>query len=144
MKTCKYCGGEVIDTAKKCKHCGKWLNKESETTQIKNIQKMNTEIKTCPHCGKTVLPTVKKCKYCGSWINSENKKNIASKKNFSQNSETNNKNNIDIILKIISFSLLITAIIISLTNVINSNKKISSTYKPNIHLCLSTDYIRYL
>ncbi|MDE7136266.1 MAG: hypothetical protein K2N91_06510 [Muribaculaceae bacterium] len=25
-KTCPYCGGEIMIVAKKCKHCGKWLD----------------------------------------------------------------------------------------------------------------------
>ena len=28
MKKCNSCGGEVIDSAKKCKHCGEWLTPE--------------------------------------------------------------------------------------------------------------------
>lgn len=33
-KKCPYCGGEILAVAKKCKHCGKWLNEEptSQTT----------------------------------------------------------------------------------------------------------------
>ncbi|MCF0186724.1 MAG: hypothetical protein HUJ98_09600 [Bacteroidaceae bacterium] len=25
-KKCPYCGGEILEVAKKCKHCGRWLN----------------------------------------------------------------------------------------------------------------------
>ncbi len=33
-KQCPYCGGEILAVAKKCKHCGKWLEQASanETT----------------------------------------------------------------------------------------------------------------
>ena len=63
MKTCKFCGGEVSDTARKCKHCGEWLNQEIE--QPKTVLK---ETKTCEYCGGEVANTAKKCKHCGKWI----------------------------------------------------------------------------
>lgn len=48
MRTCDYCGGEVSDTAKKCKHCGEWLNrdtKQQETVQkeVNNFQNTKEE-----------------------------------------------------------------------------------------------------
>lgn len=48
MRTCDYCGGEVSDTAKKCKHCGEWLNrdtKQQETVQkeVNNFQNSKEE-----------------------------------------------------------------------------------------------------
>ena len=50
MKTCPYCGGEILETAKKCKHCGKWLEQK------------------CPQCGEWVSAEAKKCRYCGYWF----------------------------------------------------------------------------
>jgi hypothetical protein len=32
-KKCPYCGGEILATAKKCKHCKKWLNTEQELSK---------------------------------------------------------------------------------------------------------------
>lgn len=29
-KTCPFCGEVIMSTAKKCKHCGEWLNKETK------------------------------------------------------------------------------------------------------------------
>jgi len=51
VKQCPYCGKEIHISAKKCRHCGKWLEKK------------------CPVCGEWILTEAKKCKHCGSWIN---------------------------------------------------------------------------
>lgn len=50
MKSCPYCGQEILANAKKCKHCGKWLEKQ------------------CPQCGEWVNAEAKKCRYCGYWF----------------------------------------------------------------------------
>lgn len=34
-KRCPYCGEVILAVAQKCKHCGEWLNKESNTLQPK-------------------------------------------------------------------------------------------------------------
>lgn len=31
---CPYCGEEILKTAKKCKHCGEWLNQEEATEEV--------------------------------------------------------------------------------------------------------------
>ncbi len=31
MKNCQFCNGEIEDDAKKCKHCGEWVNKTTVT-----------------------------------------------------------------------------------------------------------------
>ena len=49
-KHCPYCGGEIVATAKKCKHCGKWVEKK------------------CPACGEWINAEANKCRYCGSWV----------------------------------------------------------------------------
>ena len=49
-KSCPYCGSEIQATAKKCKHCGKWVEKQ------------------CPQCSEWVNAEAKKCRYCGYWF----------------------------------------------------------------------------
>lgn len=49
-KLCPYCGKEIKSTAKKCIHCGKWLEKK------------------CPACGEWVKVEANKCRYCGEWM----------------------------------------------------------------------------
>ena len=34
MKLCPYCEGEVSDTARKCKHCGEWLEPPRESPPV--------------------------------------------------------------------------------------------------------------
>lgn len=48
-KLCPFCGQEINATAKKCIHCGKWLEKK------------------CPACGEWIKIDANKCRYCGSW-----------------------------------------------------------------------------
>ena len=35
IKTCPYCGEEIMATAKKCKHCGEWLTETAQLSQHK-------------------------------------------------------------------------------------------------------------
>lgn len=50
-KLCPYCGDEILFSAKKCKHCGKWIEKK------------------CTYCSEWIKADAKKCRFCGSWIN---------------------------------------------------------------------------
>lgn len=36
-KRCPYCGGEIMAVAKKCKHCGKWLDANNTLQQPTNV-----------------------------------------------------------------------------------------------------------
>lgn len=51
-KRCPYCGEEILAVAKKCKHCGEWLDKEVK------------EMQACPVCGEMIEADMKVCPYC--------------------------------------------------------------------------------
>jgi len=55
VKQCPYCGEEVLAVAKKCKHCGEWL----ENTTVK--QKKMT---TCPFCAEEIEDRMEICPVC--------------------------------------------------------------------------------
>lgn len=50
-KKCSYCGGEILAAAKKCKHCGKWLNDKKEMIN-------------CPVCSEEIEAESEKCVHC--------------------------------------------------------------------------------
>lgn len=60
-KICPYCDGIVLNTAKKCKHCGEWLPTDSSQT---NQEKENY---TCKFCKYNLPLGATKCPYCGEW-----------------------------------------------------------------------------
>lgn len=55
-KACPYCGEEILAIAKKCKHCGEWLTKDSKPTSVKMI--------ACPTCGEDVEEGTAICPHC--------------------------------------------------------------------------------
>ena len=58
-KRCPYCGEEILAVAKKCKHCGEWLEKKEPAK----------EKKACPICGELVDADLDICPYCNEPIN---------------------------------------------------------------------------
>jgi predicted nucleic acid-binding Zn ribbon protein len=56
IKTCPYCGEEILAVAKKCKHCGEWLNNKLEQPQKEFI--------ACPVCGEQIEKGMTLCPYC--------------------------------------------------------------------------------
>lgn len=57
-KNCPYCGEEILAVAKKCKHCGEWL--EPKDTEKK--------MRECPICGEYVSEDTEVCPYCNERI----------------------------------------------------------------------------
>lgn len=88
-RNCPYCGGEIMAAAKKCKHCGKWLDGREEKREVTAPQEIpvtkeepvvkempaykEPETKNCPYCGEEIMAVAKKCKHCGEWITPQEK-----------------------------------------------------------------------
>lgn len=56
-KRCPFCGEEILAVAKKCKHCGEWLNKDEKQDEEKVMI-------PCPICGEMVEEGTTQCPYC--------------------------------------------------------------------------------
>ena len=41
--TCPYCGEEILATAKKCKHCGEWLDRDNEESSEENTSALQQQ-----------------------------------------------------------------------------------------------------
>ena len=75
-KTCPFCGEEIMVTAKKCKHCGEWLDKQDEKQKVQ-------QTKVCPVCGETILASTAICEHCGEKFNNkETHSKLSDTKNF--------------------------------------------------------------
>lgn len=55
-KRCPYCGEVILAVAKKCKHCGEWLEPKESVKEKKMIE--------CPICGEDVEDGTDVCPYC--------------------------------------------------------------------------------
>lgn len=49
-KRCPYCGEEILAVAKKCKHCGEWLNREETRPCSICGEKISSDATVCPYC----------------------------------------------------------------------------------------------
>lgn len=57
-KQCPYCGEEILAVAKKCKHCGEWLEHPQQHQQMT----------VCPTCGEETPTDNPMCQQCGEPI----------------------------------------------------------------------------
>ena len=78
-KNCPYCGEEILAVAKKCKHCGEWL--EAKVTE--------KEKKSCPICGEQIDFDIEVCPHCKEPIN---KKDNGETKSVSTEYESSSAN----------------------------------------------------
>lgn len=53
-RPCPFCGDEILLSASKCKHCGKFFSK-------------------CKFCGEEIAKDALKCKHCGEWLDDTGK-----------------------------------------------------------------------
>ena len=58
VKTCPFCGEEILEVAVKCKHCGEWLDRDNVDLQRKQ----------CPFCGEDIALDDEICVHCGEKI----------------------------------------------------------------------------
>ena len=56
-KICPHCGGEILAVAKKCKHCGQWLDEDAP--------KPSQELIKCPFCDEDIPANSTICPECG-------------------------------------------------------------------------------
>ena len=61
-KRCPYCGEEILAVARKCKHCGEWLDKEEPKKEEKKMM-------ACPICGEDIEEGTEVCPYCHERVN---------------------------------------------------------------------------
>lgn len=69
-KQCPFCGESIKVQAKKCKHCGKWLNESDKQQNITSLTK------ACPYCGEEIPYAARICPNCKENLYKSNDKVI--------------------------------------------------------------------
>ena len=71
-KKCPYCDEEILAVAKKCKHCGEWLDKAGNVPRKKTV--------LCPVCAEKIEEGLKTCPACKEPLAKEPKKELPKRK----------------------------------------------------------------
>lgn len=85
VKICPYCGEEILAVAKKCKHCGEWLDKETETEPA---------MVECPVCGEQIEESADICPFCKEKVKDEKETSVPSIVETKDNAGGADENNI--------------------------------------------------
>lgn len=85
-KNCPYCGEKILAVAKKCKHCGEWLEEKS-VVEVKKI--------ACPICGEMIEETTTVCPYCKEKVEKAAPRNAFREKVKAEKTPPQNKENAD-------------------------------------------------
>lgn len=55
-RRCPYCGEEILAVARKCKHCGEWLDKKEQKPCPVCGEQIDIEATSCPYCKEPIEP----------------------------------------------------------------------------------------